>query len=112
MSPQDTDSLEEAQNEILTGKKREPEHAAIKRHQNYQYEMRHGKGLICFLLVRATMIFLGVVSAAVGFYFMLWSATWFILASGLVCFFGGLFLAFRGLLGKRVTLSDVFYYFS
>ena len=108
MPTQNTDSFEKAQEEILTGKKREPDYAAIERHQDYQRDMRHGKRLIPFLLVRAAMIILGVLSAAVGFYFMLWSATWFILASGVILFLGGLFLALRGLLGKRVTLHDVF----
>jgi len=116
MSSQDTDSIDQAQNEILKGEKREPDYAVIKRHQDYQYDLQHGKRLIPFLLVRAGMIILGFVSAAFGLnfilHFLIWSATWFSLTSGVVLFFGGLFLALRGLFGKSVTLGDVFYFFS
>lgn len=103
-------SFEANQEALLTGKKREPDHAAIKRHQEYQNELRHGQRLIPFLLGRAALIISGIVSAFTGFYLLLMSATIFHVVGGIGLFLFGGYLGLRGLFGKKATLDDVWWF--
>lgn len=112
MPRQETESFEKTQTDILSGKKKRPDYTAIKRHQDYQYELRHGQGLIPFLLARIAMIVLGVMLVLGGVSLMDWNDTWFFVIGGIVLVLGGLLLAVRGILGKRGSLLHVWYFLS
>ncbi|NIV18815.1 MAG: hypothetical protein GWN47_10550 [Woeseiaceae bacterium] len=96
----------------MSGKKKRPDYAAIKRHQGYRDELRHGQGLIPFLLARIAMIVAGVTVALGGVSLMAWNPTWLFVIGGIVLILGGLLLAVRGVLGKRGRLVHVWYFLS
>ena len=103
-------SFEKDQEALITGKRKEPDYEAIERHRRFQRELRHGPRLGAFLLARAAMITSGIIAALTGFYFLLMSASGVHIAGGLALLMVGIFLVLRGLVGKRMSLMDMFWF--
>ena len=103
-------SFEKDQEALIKGKRKKPDYDAIERHRRFQRELRHGPRLGAFLLARAAMIIAGITAAVTGFYFLLMSASGVHVAGGLALLMLGIFLVLRGLVGKRVSLIDMFWF--
>ena len=94
-----------------SGNHRQSDRGAVERHLKHQHEMRHGQRLIPVLLARAALLVFGLSSILVGFYLLLWSASLFVIVTGIALLVLGVYLVLRGLLFRKVRLEDVLWWF-
>jgi len=102
------DSFEKAQAALVSGKKREPDYAAIERHRKYQSELRSGQSLVRFFLGRLAMLMAGVVVIAVASQILDNSYGDFGFIAGIALLILGVYLVFAAVFSK---IAGMFFFF-